>query len=316
MKTKIIRLTEEDIHNIVMDVVLESLLRDDTNKRWKGYKYVHGATPHQALLDFKPKLKPIIAYKQFKLKLDHNTGENLAKGYVFPLYVNTEDTSTGTPSGLKLGVWYKSGEGECWLNEKTNRFYTRGKGYDTDGKTIDQLAYRPGWHLTNTPWGGQRGANKVVNGPAGTGANYQNTWDSEVWAKIEICVDNDATERARAMSIKPVDQCLSKLGDSEYYSYRTNSNATTDQSWWIVDKIRIVDILDDDTVDSINDEFYNNLAKTTGKKLNSDPTTYNKNSGDIPYWKMPRLNGKRYSKDDIRGMGYSEQELSHGDWEY
>jgi hypothetical protein len=315
MKTKIFRITEEDIHNIVRDIVVEALLGDDANKHWKNYRYVHGATPHKALPDFKPRLKPIIAYKQFKMMLDSKTGENLAKGYVFPLYVNTEDISNGEHSGLKLGVWYKSGEGECWVSDKTGRFYTRGKGYNTDGKTIDQLAYRPGWHSTSTPWGSQRGANRVVNGAPGTGANYQNTWDCEVWAKIEICVDNDATEKAKAMSPKSIDQCLSKLDDSEFYNYKTNSNASKDQTWYIADKMRIIKILSDDEVDAINNEFYTNLSKETGRKINSDPTTYNRNSGDIPKWDMPRLNGVRYSDNDVRGMGYEEQEPTRGDLE-
>jgi hypothetical protein len=303
------------VNECVYNIIKSGILIEDENPSWKGYQYVHGSTPHKEIPDFKPKIKPLILYKQFKLRLDPKTGENMAKGYVFPLYVNTEEKNMGLPSGLKLGKWYKSGEGECWLNTKNGRFYTKGSGYNTDGKTIDQLAYRPGWHMTNTPWGSQRGADRVTNGPEGTGANYRQTWDSEVWAKVEVCIDVDATQKARAMSKKPSDQCLSKLGDNEYYEYRTNSNASKDQSWYIVDKIRIIDILDDDTVDKTNDDFYNELTKSTGKKINSDPNTYTKKTGDIPYWKMPRTNGKRYSRQEIQDMGYETQDVTHGDWE-
>ena len=112
------------------------------------------------------------------------------------------------------------------------------------------------------------------------------------------------------MSSTPADQCLQRLGDREYYKYKTNSNASDDQAWYIVDMIRIVDILDDDTVDSTNDEYYNNLlANNPGKKINSDPYNYTKElTNDIPYWKMPRTNGKRYSKADIEAMGYKPAE--------
>ena len=269
--------------------------------------YQHGATPHKELPDFKPNLQPLTMYKQFKLRLDKN-GNNLAPGYVFPLYVNTEDEGrTGKDSqGLKIGVWYRSGEGECWLDTKNNRLYTVGKGYGTDGNTLSKLAYRPGWHLTTTPWGNQRGENKAVGGLKGTGNNYMTTRSSEVWAKVEICVDIDATEKARSMSTTPADQCLQSLGDREYYKYRTNSNATDDQSWYIVSLIRIVDILDDDTVDATNDKYYADIiANNPGKRLNSDPYTYTKDlENDVPYWKMPRTNGKRYSKEELQAMGY------------
>lgn len=260
--------------------------------------------PHRELPDFKPDVQPLIMYKQFKLRLDKN-GNNLSPGYVFPLYVNTDgEKEGGLPSGLKIGKWYKSGKGECWLDTRNNRLYTVGNGYSTDGNTLGKLAYRPGWHLTTTPWGNQRGVNK------GAGNNYINTRDSEVWAKVEICVDIDATEKARAQSKTPAYQYLDHLDDREFYKYKTNSNATDDQAWYIVDTIRIVEVLDDDSVDRINGEYYQNLIKKNpGKKLNSDPYSYNKSmKDDIPYWPMPRSNGKRYTADDIKAMGYSPAE--------
>lgn len=282
------------------------------------YKYHKDAIPHKELDGFQPTSKPIIAYKQFKLRLGKN-GENLAPGYVFPLYVNTDGSGNKTPEGLKLGKWYKSGAGQCWVNAKNGKLYTTGKGYGTDGQKIEILAMRSGWHNTNTPWGNQRGANKVTGGLEGTGNNYQNTWDSEVWAKVEICVDVDATQKAlehqQSLNSKnPADAYIENIGDSEFYSYKTNSNATKDQQWWIVDKMRIIEILDDDTVDRTNDEFYNKVASESGRKINSNPMTYTSTSGDIPYWKMPRVSGKRYSSEDIKSMGYERQPETTGSW--
>lgn len=271
--------------------------------------YKHGVVPHKELPNYVPQNKLYTAYKQFKLRLDPKTGENLSPGYVFPLYVNTEETLNGKISnskGLKIGVWYKSGEGECYLDKNNGKLYTKGKGYGTDNRTIGRLAYRPGWHLTNTPWGGQRGANKVIGGNNGTGNNYRNTWDSEVWAKVEFCIEKDMTEYVKTLSSDAKYQCLQHLGDGEGYQYRTNLNATKDQTWWIVDKIRIKEILDDDSVDNINQEFYSNISKESGKRINSDPMTYTSKSGEVPYWKMPRLNGKRFTKDDLKKMGYDE----------
>lgn len=280
----------------------------------------HKAKPHTELQNFTPK-KTFTGYKQFKLRLDKN-GRNMANGYVFPLYVNTEETLDGNISkGLKIGVWYKAGEGECYLDTKNNRLYTIGKGYDVnDGNRIDKLAYRPGWHLTNTPWGNQRGDGKLTNGMPGTGNNYLNTRNNEVWAKVEICAEKDMSDVAWNSD----DHYLQHLGDNEFYSYKTNSNASKDQSWWIVDKIKIVEILSDDDVDSINDKFYNELSSETGRRIHGDPNTYiktdNKSKNQsatrkynektkrndlvIPYWKMPRKNGIRYSKEDLLNMGY------------
>jgi hypothetical protein len=57
------------------------------------------------------------------------------------------------------------------------------------------------------------------------------------------------------------------------------------------------------------------LFKGSGRKIDSDPMHYvSKTSKDIPYWRMPRTNGVRYSKDDLRNMGYETQDVSHGDW--
>ena len=267
----------------------------------------HGSTPHKEMTEFKPNIQPLIMYKQFKLKLDKD-GKNMAPGYVFPLYVNTAES--GNNGGLRVGAWYKSGEGECWLDTENGRLYTKGKGYGVDGNKIDKLAYRPGWHLTTTPWGNQRGDGKVIGGKKGTGNNYRNTKENEVWAKVEICVDIDATERARERSLDPKYQSLDKLNDREFYKYKTNANASDAQSWYIVDTIRIIDILDDDTVDNTNDAFYQDFLKQNpDKSINSDPEDYTQSSeNEIPYWKMPRKSGKRYSGEDLRGMGYYSAE--------
>lgn len=314
------KITLEDISRAVR-LVLEEVGKDYVTGG-VTYKYHSEGRPHIPVPDFKPKKKVVTAYKAFKLRLDKQ-GNNLAPGFVFPLYVNTNVTDAKR-EGLKLGMWYKSGEGECWLNTKNNRLYTRGDGYDTDGNKIDWLSFRPGWHLCNTPYGSQRGKNKVQGGKEGTGNNYQNTRDNEVWAKVEICLDYDATQDAirNAMEVKmnasgdaykegdydAREACLQSMPDSGFYRYKTNSNASDDQTWYIVDKIRITEVLDDDRVDRINGKFFNKLSRETGRKINSDPYDYTSQSGDIPYWKMPRENGRRFSKDDISKMGYEKFE--------
>lgn len=313
--------TEEILESTIEEALIEAG-KDFTRRVGKDvvtYKHQSEAIPHRAIDDFHPKIKPIIAYKQFKMRLDKN-GNNLAPGYVFPLYVNTDGSGNKLAEGLQVGKWYKSGVGECWFNTKNERLYTTGKGYGTDGQKIELLAMRSGWHTTNTPWGNQRGANKVTGGAKGTGNNYQNTWDSEVWAKVEICVDVDATEKIFARqkqigSTDPSDAYLERIGDDEFYSYKTNSNASKDQQWWIVDKIRILKILSDEEVDKTNEDFYSKLSAETGRNINNDPKTYTSNSGDIPYWKMPRVNMKSYSDEDLAAMGYKEAEETHGDWD-
>lgn len=288
------------IRRVIKDVIKEA------NSNNQQFLFNSPSIPHSVLNNFTPQ-KITTAYKQFKLKLDPKTGKNLAPGFVFPLYVNTAES--GTSGGLEVGKWYKSGEGESWYNTKNGKLYTKGKGYDVnDGNKIEWLSYRPGWHTTNTPWGNQRGDGKVTGGLKGTGNNYRNTRINEVWAEIELCLDVNLQDKANASGNKAVDKCLDHLDDGGYYSYQTNTNASKDQQWYIVDKIRIVRILDDDTVDEINANFYNDLSAKTGRKINADPMTYTNNTGDIPYWKIPRLNGKRYTKQELSDNGYFDAE--------
>lgn len=265
-----------------------------------SHRLVHKSSPHQEIENFQPINKPIIAYRQFKMKLDRN-GNNLTPGVVYPLYVNT--ASEGTNGGLKIGKWYKAGEGECWENLKNGLMQTKGKGYNMgDNNTIQWLSYRPGWHSTSLPWGNQRGAKQGE-----ITSQYTHMRDNEVWAKIEICIDNDLTELANSMGSQAKLKCLSKMEDNGYYIYKTNTNATDYQIWYICDKIRIVEILDDNTVDAINDEAYSdeNVRKMSNGKLtvNRNPNIKTQKK-QIPYWHMPRLNGRRYTKDDLKNMGY------------
>lgn len=94
------------------------------------------------------------------------------------------------------------------------------------------------------------------------------------------------------------------MDDDTFYRYKTNTNASDDQTWYIADMIKITKVLTDDEVDELNDQFFSNLSMKTGRKINSDPQTYTKSSDDIPYWKMPRSNGKRYSQNDLNDMDY------------
>lgn len=290
---KNIILTENQLHSFIKKSINEMMGEADK------HRLVHGPTPHQELTDFTPVNKPMIAYRQFKLKLDKN-GNNLTPGLVYPLYINT--TQSGTNGGLRIGKWYKAGEGECWENLRNGRMQTKGKGYVGDGNQLGWLSYRPGWHSTSLPWGNQRG-----NGVSKIKNQFPNTRDNEVWAKIEICVDNDLTQLADSMSTQSKYKCLSKMEDNGFYVYKTNSNATDYQKWYISDKIRIVEILDDDTVDAINDEAYSdeNIKKTTNGKYTANRDVNTKTGkNQISYWKMPRLNGKRYTKDDLKNMGF------------
>lgn len=273
------------------------------------YDFIHDATPHRQVDDYQPVKKPIIAYKQFKMSLDEN-GNNISKGIVYPLYVNTSET--GTDGGLKIGVWYKSGTGRCWQIKTPDakgkrRYYTLGDGYNLTGeKKLGRLSYRSGWHFTSTPWGNQRGTNGHSN-------RFKNSHNIEVWAECEICVDNDKTEEARLQGKIAKDQCFSEVPNDSFYRYKTNPNASDAQQWYIADKMRILRILSDDEVDRLNDEFFSKFEKQ-GYRIHTDPDTYNTHEKNtIPYWKMPRLNGKRYSQEDIKDMGYNDAQATELD---
>lgn len=304
--------------NIINEVEVR---KSDLKGKFADARKLKDKREHQIIPDFKPQKQPIRVYKQFKLRLDKN-GRNLAPGMVFPLYVDT-DTTEGTANGLQIGKWYKSGVGEVWVRTD-GRLYTIGNGTTGDkDNRIPWLALRSGWHTTNTPWGNQRGTGITKDSQFGNKNNYQNTRDNEVWALVELSVDNDATEAAmeagrqrekedyekagkvyNRKEVNPVNAYLHEIGDNMYYLYKTNSNASDDQTWYIADMMRIVKVLDDDSVDNINDEFYSNLSKKTGRNIDSDPWHYRNDSNDIPYWKMPRQNGVRYSSQDLSDMGY------------
>jgi hypothetical protein len=60
-----ILLSENRLHQLIRECIKSALNEHelDFNNSGTLYTYQHGTTPHQALPDFKPKIKPLIMYK-------------------------------------------------------------------------------------------------------------------------------------------------------------------------------------------------------------------------------------------------------------
>ncbi len=165
-----------------------------------------------------------IAYKLFRIKKSD-------PGKLFPLYVLADKP---TP----MGVWLPAEEG--------NRA--------NDGKVksrLGNLAYRPGWHLSDevpyvTHIGQKDGSGKIA-------------WMAEdaVWCRCryhtDICYQNEADmiawENSRWEKFNPRLAQLTHVPWSGWYSYRTNPQMYS--SWIIAGEIFVERVLTDKEVEKL-----------------------------------------------------------------
>lgn len=141
----------------------------------------------------------MIAYKLFKVK----------GGKLYPLYVNTE-------TEIPMNVWLSAEAGPKTENGKVK-------------SKLGELAYRPGFHLTEIPYAGHIG--KKMN----TGGLCQRK--DTVWCEVE-CHDHDITEEVRAGVKNLRDACMKTVPVGAYYRYRTNPNAEVE--WFISGEMRVI----------------------------------------------------------------------------
>lgn len=134
--------------------------------------------------------------------------------------------------------------------------------------SVSSFAMRPGWHSTDVPSARHIGAGK-------NGGNAMWRRDDEVWAEISLAADVDYQEEAESNPGKDIQTHLPTDGS---YHFKTNTNASDDQSWYISGSIRIDRIISDDEAAQI--------AKDKGVKED-----------------LPRKNGKKFVPEKYKESG-------------
>lgn len=162
-----------------------------------------------------------IAYKLFRVMSTN-------KGKLFPLYVNADKP---TP----IGVWLDAECGELKPNGKVK-------------SKLGDLAFRPGWHLSDYPLATHIG----VKGDSGE-IEFINA--QHVWCECEYSDEINYQEEANKNGTKedgkfiPRDAFLKKIPENGYYRYKTNPKMFGD--WIISGKLKINRILSDKEVNEI-----------------------------------------------------------------
>ena len=177
--------------------------------------------------------KKVKSYKLFRVN-KNNPGE------LFPLFVNSD-------MAVPVGYWVKAAIGEQAPSSKVGSKQVKSK--------LGPLAFRPGWHSGDIPVATHIGekSNKSDVAPSIRPEN-------QVWAEVEVADDFNWQEEALKRADKNKDgkvnprtaHITDRLPDEGHYKYKTNSNMTG--SWIISGEMKVVRVLSDDEVNSINDK--------------------------------------------------------------
>lgn len=199
------------------------------------------------------------AYKMFVTKYDPNNKRTWSeKGKLYPLYINAKNY-------YEIGPWYKCGYGasKVLVDE-----FTHEPLYDKNGKlkvqTYDKgLAFRPGGHAGGLPLMRHRGRKDLPH-------NGDNDFDyfhsQEVFAEIEFSGHYDYTDlskKKQAESTNPNDPYEAGFTDINdintngmgYYRFKTNTNASDDEAWFIASAFRIVRVISDNEMRKIIGDY-------------------------------------------------------------
>ena len=165
-------------------------------------------------------------------------------GKLYPPMVanpNAEDTP--------VGVWLNADVGARAPDSKTGRAQVKAGGKGTQGGS-GSLAFRPGWHLGETPLATQFDR---LNPETGVKELFPENF---VWALCDIAADHDYQEEAmsygRTKSGKFQHSLagLPRLPVDGYYKYRTNPNPDT-VPWLITGAMKVKRLLSDAEVNAI-----------------------------------------------------------------
>ena len=181
-----------------------------------------------------PPKKTMEGYKVFVVK----------NGKLYPPMVanpNAEDTP--------VGVWLNADVGTRAPDSKTGRMQVKAGGKGTQGGS-GSLAFRPGWHLGETPLATQFDR---LNPETGVKELFPENF---VWALCDIAADHDYQEEAMSYGYTKNGKFqhslagLPKLPTDGYYKYRTNPNPDT-VPWLITGAMKVKRLLSDAEVNEI-----------------------------------------------------------------
>lgn len=145
------------------------------------------------------------AYKLFRIK----------NGLLYPLYVYANQP-------VPIGCFVDAIEGERKPNGRV--------------KSIRyELAFRPGWHVTEYPL-----ANHIGKKQNGILVQRKDT----VWCEVEISDSINYTEIAKKKN--PRDSYLKYIPVNGYYYYQTNPNAKV--RWMIAGSLKVIRILEQEEI--------------------------------------------------------------------
>lgn len=181
-----------------------------------------------------PPKKTLTGYKVFVVK----------NGKLYPPMVANPDAAD-TP----VGVWLNADIGAQAPDSKTGRKQVKAGGKGTQGRS-GSLAFRPGWHLGETPLATQFDRTNPETG------KRELFPENFVWAECEIAADKNYQEEAMSYGYTKSGKFqhslagLPKLPVDGYYKYRTNPNPDT-VPWLITGAMKVTRLLDDAEVNRI-----------------------------------------------------------------
>lgn len=181
-----------------------------------------------------PPKKTLTGYKVFVVK----------NGKLYPPMVANPDAAD-TP----VGVWLNADIGAQAPDSKTGRKQVKAGGKGTQGGS-GSLAFRPGWHLGETPLATQFDRTNPETG------KRELFPENFVWAECEIAADKNYQEEAMSYGYTKSGKFqhslagLPKLPVDGYYKYRTNPNPDT-VPWLITGAMKVTRLLDDVEVNRI-----------------------------------------------------------------
>ena len=181
-----------------------------------------------------PPKKTLTGYKVFVVK----------NGKLYPPMVANPDAAD-TP----VGVWLNADIGAQAPDSKTGRKQVKAGGKGTQGGS-GSLAFRPGWHLGETPLATQFDRTNPETG------KRELFPENFVWAECEIAADKNYQEEAMSYGYTKSGKFqhslagLPKIPVDGYYKYRTNPNPDT-VPWLITGAMKVIRLLDDAEVNRI-----------------------------------------------------------------
>ena len=148
-----------------------------------------------------------------------------------------------------IGVWLNADVGAQAPDSKTGRKQVKAGGKGTQGGS-GSLAFRPGWHLGETPLATQFDR---LNPETGKKELFPENF---VWAECDVAADVDYQDEAMSYGYNKNGKFqhslagLPKLPVNGYYKYRTNPNPET-VPWLITGAMKVNRILSDAEVNQI-----------------------------------------------------------------